>query len=63
LQASAEANLAQETIGPHRMGQLGAENLERHRSVALRLLGEIDRGDAAPAQLASENLAARQGAS
>ena len=60
LQAGAEADLAQETIGPHRMGQLGAENLERHRSVMPEVVGEVHRGHAPATELALDAVAVRQ---
>ena len=42
-------------------GALGTENLECHPPVVLEILGEIDRGHAAAAELAPENVAVGQG--
>ena len=60
LQAGAEADLAQETIGPHRMSQLGAENLERHRSVVPEVVGKVHSGHAPTAEFALDAVAAGQ---
>ena len=60
LQAGAEADLAQETIGPHRMSQLGAEDFERHRAVVSEVVGEVHRGHAPAAELALDAVAVRQ---
>ena len=46
--------------GPSDGGQLGMEHLERDRPVVLEVAGEVDRGHAAAAELALEQVAAAQ---
>jgi hypothetical protein len=60
LQASAEADLAQEAIGAHGMSQLGAENLKRHRPVMPEVVGKVHSGHAATTELALDAVAIGQ---
>lgn len=54
-------DFSREAPNPHGAGQLGPEHLERNRAVMLDVLGEIDRGHPAPAQLALELIAIAEG--
>ena len=62
LQPGGELDLALEPLGAERGGQLGVEHLERDRPVVPEVLGEVDRGHAAAAELALEPVAIRQAA-
>ena len=57
LQPSAEADLAQETIGSYRVSQLRAQDLERDRTVVPDMVGEVDRSHAAATELALDAVA------
>ena len=46
--------------GPSAAAELGVEHLERDRAVVPEVLGEVDRGHAAAAELALERVAALQ---
>ena len=54
-------DLAQEALGADDGGQLGAEDLDGHLAVVLEVLGEIDGGHAALAQLALDAVAVGEG--
>jgi hypothetical protein len=58
---SGELDLAEEAVGTEDGGQLGPKDLEGDRAVVLEVLGEIDRGHAAAAQLALERVAIGEG--
>ena len=47
---------------PSAAAELGAEHLDRDLAVVLEVLGEVDRGHAAPAELALDPVAVRQAA-
>jgi len=50
-----------EAIGAHRRGELGSQHLDGHLAVVSKILGEVDRGHAALAQLALEAVPVREG--
>ena len=60
LQPGGELDLAQEALRAERGGELGVEHLERDRAVVLEVVGEIDGGHAAAAELALERVTVRQ---
>ena len=51
LEVGGGLDLGQEPLGADDRGQLGAQHLDRHLAVVLEVLGEVDRGHAAGAQL------------
>ena len=51
LQRGDRPDLAHEPVGPDHRGQLGAQDLDRDLAVVLEIVGEVDRGHAALAQL------------
>ena len=61
LQGSGESDLALETLGPERGGEVGAEHLEGDEAVVAEVPGEVDRRHAAVAELALEEIAVAQG--
>ena len=61
LQRRDRLDLAQEPLGADDGGQLGPENLDRDLAVVLQVLGQIDRGHAALAELALDAVAAAEG--
>jgi hypothetical protein len=54
-------DLAQETLGADHGGQFGAEDLDGDAAVVLQVVGEVDGGHAAGAELALEAVAVGQG--
>jgi hypothetical protein len=58
-QVGRDLDLAQEAVGAEGVGQLRMEELERDRPAAAEVAGQLDRGHAAPAQLALESANAR----
>ena len=54
LQPGGDLDLAEEAIAADRGGELGPQHLDRHLPVVPQVLGQIDRGHAAAAQLALE---------
>ena len=54
-----DLDLAQEALGAERGRQLGVEDLERDLAVVPEVLGEVDRGHPAAAELALERIAGR----
>ena len=62
LEPGGELDLALEPVGPQRGGELGEKHLQGHRPVVLQVLGQVDRGHPAPAELALEPVAIRQAA-
>jgi hypothetical protein len=56
LQPSDVPNFEKETLGPYGGSKLRMENLECDQSVMPDVAGEIDRGHAAPTQLALEQV-------
>ena len=61
LQPGGDLDLAGEPLGAERGGQLGAQDLHRHLAVVLQVLGEVDRGHAALAELALDAVAVGEG--
>ena len=60
LEPGGEPDLPLEALRAERGRQLGMEHLERHRAVVLQVLRQEHGGHPAPAQLALEQVAARQ---
>ena len=56
LQASGDLDLAQEAVGAERGRQLLVQQLDRDGPVMLQVLGEEDRGHAAPAELSLDRV-------
>ena len=61
IQLGGKSDLAEEAFRAERMGELRMENLERHRSVVLQVLGEVDRGHPTAAELALDRVAVGEG--
>ena len=57
LEPGGRANLAEEPLGAEAGGELGMKHLERDGAVVLQVAGEINRGHAAPAKLALQDIA------
>ena len=51
----------EKALGAETCGKLGVENLQRDRAVVPEVVGEIDRGHSAAAELALEHVAVGQG--
>jgi hypothetical protein len=51
VKARRKVDLAQETLGTDRDGQLGPQDLDRHMAVVLEILRQIDDGHAPATQL------------
>ena len=62
LEAGGGLDLALEALGAERVGQLGVQHLERDRALVPQIVGQEDRGHAAPPQLALEPVAVGQAA-
>ena len=60
LQAGRDGDLAVEPVRPQCEAELGAQHLERDAAAVLQVLGEVDRGHAAPAELALDPVAVGQ---
>ncbi len=60
LESRGELDLSLEPLVPHGGGQLRQHHLERDRAVVLQVVGEVDRGHPAAAQLALDLIAAGQ---
>ena len=61
LQPGGEADLALEAVGAERGGELGEEDLERDGAVVAEVVGEVDDGHAAAAELALDGVAVGEG--
>ena len=61
LEPGGDFDLAGEALGPQRRGQLGPQHLHRDVAMVLEVLGEIDRGHAALAQLPLDAVAVGEG--
>ena len=61
LKARGEADLAQEPVGAQAGGQLGPEDLDRDRAIVADVVGAIDHGHAAAAELPLESVAVGEG--
>ena len=61
LQVGRELDLGQEPLGADDRGELGPKHLERHPPVVADVLGEVDGGHPAGADLPVEAIAVRQG--
>ena len=59
-EAGGGGDLAQEALGAERGGELGAEDLDGDLAVVLEVVGEVDRGHAALAELALDAVAVGQ---
>jgi hypothetical protein len=57
IQPGSEADLAEEALGTQGRGELRVEQLQGDPPVVLEVLGEIDRGHSAAAELALETVA------
>ena len=60
IELGGDADLAGEPVGPEHRSQLGPEHLDRDLAVMPQIVGEIDRGHPAVAQLALDPVAARE---
>ena len=58
VQAGGDLDLPQESLGPERGCQLGAENLDGHRPLVPYILGEIHRGHTTVAQFGPDGVPA-----
>jgi hypothetical protein len=54
LKAGGEADFAVESLGAERRGEMRVEDLECHRPIVPEVLGQVDGGHTAPAQLTLE---------
>ena len=61
LEVGGELDLGQEPLGADHGGELGAQQLERHLAVVLEVLGEVDGGHAAGADLTFDPVAVGEG--
>ena len=61
LELGADLDLAGEPLGTERGGELGAEHFHRDLAVVLEVLGEIDGGHAALAELALDPVGGAEG--
>ena len=61
LEPGGDLDLAGEPLGAERGGELGAEDLHRDLAVVLQVLGEVDGGHAALAELALDAVAVGEG--
>ena len=61
LEVGGGLDLAQEPLGADDRGQLGPQHLDRDLAVVLEVLGEVDGGHAALAELALEAVAVGTG--
>ena len=60
LQRRRRLDLLHESLGAEHRGELGLEHFDRNLAIVLEILGEIDRGHAARAELALDAVAARE---
>ena len=60
LQAGFDADLAQEALGARAPRPARAEDLDRDVAVVLRVVGQVDAGHAAAADLSIERVAVRE---
>ena len=60
VELGGDGDLAEEPLGAERVGELGVEDLDRHRAVVLEIVREVDGGHAALAQLPLDAVAVRQ---
>ncbi len=49
-----------EPLGAEQRPQLGPEHLDRHLAAVLQIVGQVDRGHPAPAELALDGVPARE---
>jgi hypothetical protein len=61
LEPGNDVDLVEKAVGPQSMGQLGMEHFDRDGTVVSGILGKVNRGHTAVAQLALERVAAEQG--
>ena len=55
-----DGDLAEEPLGAERVGKFRVEDLDRHLTVVLEIVGEVDGGHAALAELALEQVTVAQ---
>ena len=60
-ESSGEPDLAEEPLGAERVGEFRVEDLDRHLTIVLEIVGEVDGGHAALAELALEHIAIGEG--
>ncbi len=60
LQVRSDLDLVQEALGAEDGGEFGAEDFDGNLAVVLEVVGEVDRGHAAGAQLALDPIAIRK---
>ena len=63
LQAGGDADLAEEAVRTQGRCELGVDNLERDGAVVAKVAREVNRGHAAPPELALDRVAVGQGGS
>ena len=56
IEPGRELDLAQKAIGAERRGELGVKNLEGYDAIVLHVLGEVDGGHPAFAQLSVDRI-------
>jgi hypothetical protein len=61
LQAGGDPDLPHKALGAEREGQILVQDLEGDRPIVPEIAGQVDRGHAAPAQLALEQVAVVEG--
>ena len=61
MQSGGDLDLPEKSLRPQDPRQLGTQHLDGHPPVVLEILGEVDRGHAALAQLALKPVAVGQG--
>ena len=61
IQFGGEGDLAEEAFGAESVGEFGLKDLEGDGAVVLQVMGQIDRGHAAAAQLPPDRVTAGQG--
>ncbi len=60
LEVGRDLDLVEKALGTEHGGELGLENLNRDLAVVLHVVGEVDRGHAAGAELALDRVAVGQ---
>jgi len=61
VERSGDLDLAEKPLGAEGLRDFRPEDLQRHRPVVLQVMGEIDGGHAAMAELPVEAVAVREG--
>jgi hypothetical protein len=60
-EAGGSLDLAEESVGTQRCGQLGPEHLDGHLAAMLQVVGQVDGGHATSAELALDRVSAGKG--